>query len=88
MNVQEAGDAARFSHSGSSQPTGALMEDGGRVAFESGVASHVQLELAHRGHTIAPTDYFGGYQAVIWDAEHQVYHGGSDMRKDGYAGGY
>lgn len=52
-NVQDADDAARFSHSGSSQPTGGLMVDGGRVAFESGIASEVQLDLAHRGHRIA-----------------------------------
>lgn len=88
MNVQEAGDAARFSHSGSSQPTGSLMVDGGRVAFESGIHPDVQLELAHRGHRIAPTDFFGGYQAIIRDAENHVYYGGSDMRKDGYAAGY
>jgi gamma-glutamyltranspeptidase/glutathione hydrolase len=88
MNVQEAGDAARFSHSSPMQPTGGMMVDGGRVAFESGVPKEVQLDLAHRGHTIAPIDYFGGYQAIIWDADEGVYHGGADMRKDGNALGY
>jgi len=32
MNVQEAGDAARYRHAGSSQPTGTLMQDGGYVS--------------------------------------------------------
>ena len=85
MNVQEAGDAARFSHSSGLQPTGGVMEDGGRVAFESGIAPEVQAELARRGHRIAPTDYFGGYQAILLEPTHRVYHGGADMRKDGSA---
>lgn len=88
MDVQAAGDAARISHTGSSQPTGTMIEGGGRVAFERGVAPEVQLELARRGHRIAPTAYFGGYQAVLWDAENGVYHGASDLRKDGQAAGY
>ncbi|MEX2400911.1 MAG: gamma-glutamyltransferase [Rhodothermales bacterium] len=88
MNVQAAGDAARFSHSSGLQPTGGTMVHGGNVAFESGIPAEVQLDLAHRGHIIAPTDFFGGYQAVIWDAEHGVYHGGADRRKDGSAIGY
>ena len=36
MNVQEAGDAARWQHLGSSQPTGTVMTDGGWVELESG----------------------------------------------------
>jgi hypothetical protein len=31
------------------------MVDGGRVAFESGIASEVQLDLAHRGHPHRPS---------------------------------
>ena len=88
MNVQEAGDAARFSHSSALQPTGGTMTDGGRLALESGVGPDVREELAHRGHILAPTDYFGGYQAILRDAEHGVYHGGADMRKDGNALGF
>ncbi len=89
MNVQEAGDAARYNHSGSSQPTGEVMTDGGSVALESGVPAEVRLELAYRGHRLSGSrGVFGGYQAILWDAEKKVYHGASEMRKDGQAVGY
>lgn len=88
MNVQEAGDAARFSHSGSSEPTGTRMTDGGRLALESGVSSQVRTALEKRGHHLAPTDFFGGYQAIRWDAVNHIYWGASEMRKDGQAAGY
>ncbi len=88
MNVQEAGDAARFSHSGSSEPTGALMTDGGRLALESGITSDVRVELERRGHHLVTTDFFGGYQAIQWDAINRIYWGATEMRKDGQAAGY
>lgn len=88
MNVQEAGDAARFSHSGSSEPIGTIMTDGGRLALESGISSEVRTELERRGHHLAPTDFFGGYQAILWDSVNHIYWGASEMRKDGQAAGY
>ena len=89
MNVQEAGDAARYQHSGSSQPTGSTMTDGGVLFVESGVHGDVQRELVGRGHTVQPGNCcFGGYQAIIWDAVNKVYHGGTEMRKDGIVIGY
>ncbi|CCH52932.1 gamma-glutamyltransferase [Fibrisoma limi BUZ 3] len=88
MNVQEAGDAARFSHSGSSEPIGTLMTDGGRLALESGIANDVRADLERRGHRLAETDFFGGYQAIQWDAVNRIYWGASEMRKDGQAAGY
>ena len=88
MNVQEAGDAARFSHSGSSEPTGTLMTDGGRLALEKGIAPDVRIALEKRGHRLAPTDFFGGYQAIRWDSVKRVYWGATEMRKDGQAAGY
>ncbi len=88
MNVQEAGDAARFSHSSALQPTGGTMTDGGRLALESGIGPDVREELARRGHILAAEDYFGGYQAILRDHERGVYHGGADMRKDGNALGF
>lgn len=88
MNVQEAGDAARFSHSGSSEPTGTLMTDGGRLALESGIPNEVRTELERRGHRLAETDFFGGYQAIQWDPVNRVYWGASEMRKDGQAAGF
>jgi gamma-glutamyltranspeptidase/glutathione hydrolase len=89
MNLQEAGDAARFRHLGSSQPTGTRMTDGGEVRLESGIPQTVREELAKRGHKIVnvPTS-FGGYQAILYDAEHDVYIGASESRKDGQAAGY
>jgi gamma-glutamyltranspeptidase/glutathione hydrolase len=88
MNVQEAGDAARFSHSGSSQPTGTEMTDGGELALESGIGEDVRAELARRGHRLVEAGYYGGYQAIQWHPEHAVYWGASEMRKDGQAAGY
>ncbi|MBC3787539.1 gamma-glutamyltransferase [Spirosoma utsteinense] len=88
MNVQEAGDAARFSHSGSSEPVGTLMTDGGRLALEGGIAPSVRTELERRGHHLAETDFFGGYQAIQWDPVNRIYWGASEMRKDGQAAGY
>lgn len=88
MNVQEAGDAARFSHSGSSEPIGTIMTDGGRLALERGISPDVRAELQRRGHRLAETDFFGGYQAIQWDAVNRIYRGASEMRKDGQAAGY
>lgn len=89
MNVQEAGDAARFSHSGSSEPIGnSPMQDGGHVALESGIPQAVRDELERRGHHLIEKDFFGGYQAILIDPKNRVYHGASEMRKDGQAVGY
>lgn len=93
MNVQEAGDAARFVHSSASQPTGGRMTDGGSVLMEAGVDPQVVEELRRRGHRIAYGERpyvgaVGGYQAVWRDPETGVYHGASEMRFDGAALGY
>ena len=88
MNVQEAGDAARYTHSGSSQPTGQVMSDGGFVQIESGVCLAVEEELKQRGHTIVRGPNGGGYQAIMYDIEANSFIGASEMRKDGMAAGY
>lgn len=89
MNVQEAGDAARYRHVGSSQPTGEVMTDGGTLLLESGVEAGVIDELRRRGHRVRVAKAgFGGYQAIVWNARHGVYHGASEMRKDGQVVGY
>ncbi|WP_291196436.1 gamma-glutamyltransferase [Dyadobacter sp.] len=88
MNVQEAGDAARFAHSGSSEPIGTVMSDGGKVALEGGIPAQVREALVRKGHQLADKDFFGGYQAILVDQEEKVYHGASEMRKDGQAAGY
>lgn len=89
MNLQEAGDAPRIRHSGSSQPTGETMSDGGRVYLESGIHPEVIRELILRGHDVRHSQGgFGGYQAIMRDEEKGVYFGASESRKDGQAGGY
>ena len=89
MNLQEAGDAARMRHTGSSQPTDEVMSDGGIVYLETGILQSVRDELAKRGHKVAttPGDY-GGYQAILWNEAQGVYYGASESRKDGHAAGY
>ena len=89
MNLQEAGDAPRFVHDGSQEPTGTPMTDGGRLALESGVPPEVLRELARRGHQlVALPGQFGGYQAVCIDPATGVRAGASESRKDGAAIGY
>lgn len=89
MHLQEAGDAPRLRHVGSSQPTGSQMTDGGTLQIESGISPQVIRELWKRGHDIS-WDFigYGGYQAIMWDAEQGVYYGASESRKDGQAAGY
>lgn len=89
MNLQEAGDAPRMLHSGSSQPTGELMTDGGYVSLESGFDPKVRRELIKKGHVLTDVlGAFGGYQAIMRDPETGVYYGASESRKDGQAAGY
>lgn len=89
MNLQEAGDAPRIRHGGSSQPTGSIMTDGGIVYLESGFDYDVIKQLMKYGHKIQYTSGgFGGYQAIKCDSENKVYYGASESRKDGQAAGY
>ena len=91
MNLQEAGDAARWKHEGSSEVTGETMRDGGYVQVESGIPYESVRGLVQRGHDVharSPTDTFGGYQAIRWDTVNRVYIGASESRKNGQAVGY
>jgi len=89
MNVQEAGDAARFHHEGSSEPTGTAMTDGGTLHLESGVAPEVVRALVLKGHRITESfGTFGGYQGIWIDHERGVLLGATESRKDGCALGY
>jgi gamma-glutamyltranspeptidase/glutathione hydrolase len=88
MNVQEAGDAARWYHTGGSEVTGEP-PSGNNVELESGFSPAVKAALEARGYAIKPsTGNYGGYQAILWDAKNHVYWGASEMRKDGLALGY
>ena len=89
MNLQEAGDAARIRHAGSSQPTGKAMTDGGVINLESGFDESTRSALQAMGHKLGVSDGgFGGYQAIMLDAHERVYYGASEVRKDGQAAGY
>ena len=89
MNLQEAGDAPRIRHSGSSQPTGQVMTDGGTVYLESGFDAATIAKLKEMGHKISSSrGGFGGYQAIMWDDKNKVYVAASESRKDGCAMGY
>ncbi|MCF6332428.1 MAG: gamma-glutamyltransferase [Draconibacterium sp.] len=89
MNLQEAGDAPRIQHSGSSQPTGEVMADGGTVQLESGFSYQTIRDLMSKGHKIEfAKGSYGGYQAILWDSVNKVYYGASESRKDGQAAGY
>jgi gamma-glutamyltranspeptidase/glutathione hydrolase len=88
MNLQEAGDAPRWHHDGSSEPTGERMSSGGYLEVESGIPREVVRELERRGHYLRHAGYesFGGYQAIM--RRDGVYYGASESRKDGQAAGY
>ena len=89
MNLQEAGDAPRINHAGSSDPTGGLMKDGGEIELEQGFSQEVVQGLRQRGHQVKQNaGPFGGYQAIGFNVTNQVYHGASESRKDGHAAGY
>lgn len=89
MNVQEAGEAARCAHYGSSTPTGKQMTDGGEVVVESGISDEVIAALRAKGHKVTGgRGGFGGYQGILIDHDNGVLQGASDLRKDGAAIGY
>ena len=90
MDIQEAGDCARFNHSGSAEPTGTPMgPDGGLVSLEPSIGTDVAHGLVELGHKVVQTVHgFGGYQAILIDPDNGVLHGASEPRKDGCAIGY
>lgn len=88
MNLQEAGDAPRMEHTGSSSPMGEKVDSRGEIKLESGFDFEVIQKLISKGHKVGFGGYFGGYQAIMFDAENNVYYGASEARKDGQAAGY
>jgi gamma-glutamyltranspeptidase/glutathione hydrolase len=89
MNLQEAGDAPRIHHIGSSEPTGEQMTNGGILLLESGFSWETIQKLLSMGHTIQwDLGGYGGYQAIMWDDKNKVWYGASESRKDGQAAGY
>jgi gamma-glutamyltranspeptidase/glutathione hydrolase len=94
MNIQDAGDAARWYHGGDVQVTGEKNDGLGTVAIESGYSASVRNGLKAKGYkVITPgweygADEFGGYQAIMRDKAQGTYWGATEMRKDGEAIGY
>jgi len=77
MNVQEAGEAARFRHSAAG------------LALESAISAEARAGLEARGHSVITSiGAFGGFQGILFDLKSGVMMGGSDPRKDGQAVGY
>jgi gamma-glutamyltranspeptidase/glutathione hydrolase len=88
MDIQAAGDAPRIHHTGSSEPTGEVMNDGGILNLETGFPYSTIRALMRKGHKIQfANGPYGGYQAIM-RAENGVYWGASESRKDGHAAGY
>src|SRR5438094_281988 len=90
MNLQEAGDAIRFHHTGSTEPTGTAMTDGGILHIEDGLPQAVLDELKQRGPVIEPESVgaHGGYQAIWRDPATGMYAGATAKREDGGALGH
>jgi gamma-glutamyltranspeptidase/glutathione hydrolase len=91
MNLQEAGDAPRIQHQGSTSPEGQAgpMTDGGWIELESGISYDTVRALMRKGHSVRFADGpYGGYQAIARDASNGTWIGASESRKDGQAAGY
>ena len=89
MNVQEAGDAPRWDHSGGSSPVHGYSNDKGEVHVESGIPYETVRGLMSRGHKVGfARGVYGGYQAIYRDPVTGFFHGASESRKDGQAIGY
>jgi gamma-glutamyltranspeptidase/glutathione hydrolase len=94
LGVQEAGDAPRWHHEGSSEQMG---EDDksiggtGLLRLETGVPDATKAALAGMGWRIGPSDGgFGRYSAVEQreSGGQLVYAGAADARADGLALAY
>jgi gamma-glutamyltranspeptidase/glutathione hydrolase len=84
LGLQEAGDAPRWQHEGSSEPTGEGQEGTGLLRLEKGVPASTRAGLERLGWKLGESDGgFGGYQAIMRMGE--VYGAASESRKDGLA---
>ncbi len=90
MNLQEAGDAPRLDHTGSTDPTNGIEpKNSGEILLESGFDYETIRKLMQMGHKVGfGMGGYGGYQAIMYDAEKKLYYGASESRKDGQAAGY
>lgn len=89
MNLQEAADAPRINHVGSTGPDGSPRKGKGTVYLEAGFPSTVITSLQKKGHVIGyDLRGYGGFQGILYDSKNRIYIGASEFRKDGYAAGY
>ena len=92
MNLQESGDALRWNHTGSTQPTDNLNSKPisvGIVGIETSIDPSVIKKLEEMGHKIiVGNGFFGRFQAIMKDLDTGVYYGASESRVDGQAAGY
>jgi gamma-glutamyltranspeptidase/glutathione hydrolase len=92
LDPQEAGDAPRWQHEGSPEPTGEPADGNGVLYLESGVPAATKAGLIAKGWTLGePNGGFGGYQNVVKQINEQgpwTYGAASEMRKDGAALAY
>jgi gamma-glutamyltranspeptidase/glutathione hydrolase len=87
LGLQAAGDAPRWHHEGSSEPTGAPADGIGTLRLESGAPVATQAALAAMGWRFGRSDGgFGGYQAI--QRLSGRYAAATEMRKDGVALAY
>ena len=87
LGLQAAGDAPRWHHEGSSEPTGEGQAGVGTLRLETGVPEATKAGLAALGWVMGPSDGgFGGYQAV--ERHPGRWASASEMRKDGLALAY
>ena len=76
MNLQEAGDAPRWDHTGGATPMGKVTTNTGMIRTESGISYKTIRGLMGRGHRMGKArGIYGGYQAILWDDKNKVYHG-------------
>jgi gamma-glutamyltranspeptidase/glutathione hydrolase len=92
LDPQEAGDAPRWQHEGSSEPTGEPAVGTGVLHLETGVPEATKERLRAMGWTLGgPNGGFGGYQNVVRQVNERgpwTYGAASEMRKDGLALAY
>ena len=87
LALQEAGDAPRWHHEGSTEPTGEAQQGVGLLRVETGIPAATQKALAALGWKLGKSDGgFGRYQAIErWPGR---YGAAADMRADGLALAY
>ncbi len=87
LDITAAGDAPRWHHEGSSEPTSEEQHGVGTLRLETGIPTATKDGLAALGWQFGPSDGgFGGYQCIQrWPGR---YAAATEMRKDGTALAY